>query len=214
MSVRKVFPVVELIKWWSSSPQFCLIQAVQNMESTHPREEGYALGDRVNIFHFLLHHLIMKCAALLALEAACLLCKWMRCSGASSQLLSKRESTVSSHHLLRAISRRMNLLCWLVVLGKDFVFNPSTTTVLPVSQCACMLSRVQLFETPWTVVCQTPRPWDFPGKNTGVGCHFFLQGIFLTQGSNPRLLCLLHWQVNSLPLTPPGKEALAHSNTI
>ena len=33
-----------------------------------------------------------------------------------------------------------------------------------------------------------------PGKNTGVGCHALLQGIFPTQGSNPRLLCLLHWQ--------------------
>ena len=32
---------------------------------------------------------------------------------------------------------------------------------------------------------------DFPGKNTGVGCHFLLQGIFPTQGSNC-LLCLLH----------------------
>ena len=31
-------------------------------------------------------------------------------------------------------------------------------------------------------------PWDSPGKNTGVGCHFLLQGIFLTQGSNPGLL--------------------------
>ena len=31
-----------------------------------------------------------------------------------------------------------------------------------------------------------------PGKNTGVGCHAFLQGIFLTQGSNPCLLRLLH----------------------
>ena len=31
------------------------------------------------------------------------------------------------------------------------------------------------------------RPWDSPGKNTGVGCHFLLQGIFLTQGSNPGL---------------------------
>ena len=35
---------------------------------------------------------------------------------------------------------------------------------------------------------------DSPGKNTGVGCHI-LQGIFPTQGSNHRLLCLLHWQV-------------------
>ena len=32
----------------------------------------------------------------------------------------------------------------------------------------------------------------FPGKNTGVGCHLFLQGIFLTQGLN---LYLLHWQM-------------------
>ena len=31
-------------------------------------------------------------------------------------------------------------------------------------------------------------PWDCPGENTGVGCHALLQGIFLTQGSNPGLL--------------------------
>ena len=39
-------------------------------------------------------------------------------------------------------------------------------------------------------------PWDFPGKDTGVGCHFLLQGIFPTQGSNPGLLhCrqILYW---------------------
>ena len=39
--------------------------------------------------------------------------------------------------------------------------------------------------TPWSVACQS---WDSPGKNTGVGCHFLLQGIFPTQGSNPGLL--------------------------
>ena len=44
-------------------------------------------------------------------------------------------------------------------------------------------------------------PWDFPGKNTGVVCHFLLQGIFPTQGWNPRLL---HWQVDSLPLSHQG----------
>ena len=48
-------------------------------------------------------------------------------------------------------------------------------------------------------------PWNSPGKNTGVDCHFLLQAIFLIQGSNPGLLCLLHWQMNSLPLEPPGK---------
>ena len=43
------------------------------------------------------------------------------------------------------------------------------------------------------------------GKNTGVGCHALHQGIFPTQGRNPRLLHLLHWQVGSLQLVPPGK---------
>ena len=45
-------------------------------------------------------------------------------------------------------------------------------------------------------------PWDAPGKNTGVGCHTLLQGIFSIQGSNPHLLCLLLWQVDSLLLAP------------
>ena len=44
-------------------------------------------------------------------------------------------------------------------------------------------------------------PWDFPGKNTGGGCHLLLQLIFLTQGSNPRLL---HWQADSSPLRHQG----------
>ena len=43
-------------------------------------------------------------------------------------------------------------------------------------------------------------PLDFPGRNTGVGCHFLLQGIFPTQGLNLHLLCLLHWQAVSLYL--------------
>ena len=46
---------------------------------------------------------------------------------------------------------------------------------------------------------------DSPGKNTGVGCHALPQGIFRTQGSNPGLLHLLHWQVGSLPPALPGK---------
>ena len=50
-------------------------------------------------------------------------------------------------------------------------------------------------------------PWDPPGKNTGVGCHFLLQGIFLTQGSNPQLL---HWQADSLPLNHVGSPMLAN----
>ena len=47
--------------------------------------------------------------------------------------------------------------------------------------------------------------WNSPAKYTGMGFHAFLQWMFTTQGSNPCLLHLLHWQVCPLPLAPPGK---------
>ena len=64
-------------------------------------------------------------------------------------------------------------------------------------------SRVRLFVTPWTVAHKAPLSMGFSGKNTGVSCHFLLQGVFPTQGSS--LHWFLHWQVGSLPLAPPGK---------
>ena len=49
--------------------------------------------------------------------------------------------------------------------------------------------------------------WDSPGKNTRVACQTLMQGIFLTQGLNLYLLCLLNQQVGSLPLAPPQKSS-------
>ena len=48
-------------------------------------------------------------------------------------------------------------------------------------------------------------PWASPDMNAGVGCHALLQGLFPTQGLNLCLVCLLHWQADSIPLEPPGK---------
>ena len=45
------------------------------------------------------------------------------------------------------------------------------------AHCAQLLSCVQLFATLWTVAARLLCPWDFPSKNTGVGCHFLLQGL-------------------------------------
>ena len=73
---------------------------------------------------------------------------------------------------------------------------------------SCMLSHfgcVWLFDTPMDY--SPPGPENFPSKNTEVGCHNLLQGIFLTQGSN---LCLLHWHAGSLP---PGKPYDLSQNT-
>ena len=49
-------------------------------------------------------------------------------------------------------------------------------------------------------------------RNTGVGCHFLLQGIFLTQGWNLDLLQLLHWQAGSVPPWKPIEVATVFSN--
>ena len=68
-------------------------------------------------------------------------------------------------------------------------------------------SVVSDFVTPWT-----PLSMGYPGKNIGVGCHLLLRGIFPSQGSNPRLLLLLHWEVDSLPLVLPTKSLLHFSN--
>ena len=65
-------------------------------------------------------------------------------------------------------------------------------------------SHVRLFVTLWTVAYQSPLSVMILQARL-LSCHALLQGIFPTQGSNPHLLCLLHWQAGSLPLVPPGK---------
>ena len=67
--------------------------------------------------------------------------------------------------------------------------------------CVCVCSSVALVMSnslqhygpqPSRLLC----PWNFPGKNTSVGCHAFLQEIFSTWGSNLHLLRLLHYRPN------------------
>ena len=80
--------------------------------------------------------------------------------------------------------------------------------MLRTGACTCVCSVAQLCLTlcdSMSPACQAPLSMEFPGKNTRMGCHFLLQEIFPTQGSNPCLLHLLHWQADSLPAGPPGK---------
>ena len=55
--------------------------------------------------------------------------------------------------------------------------------------CVLVIKSCPTLAIPWTVPAKLLCPWDSPGKNIGVGCHFLLQGIFPTQEWN---LCLLH----------------------
>ena len=63
---------------------------------------------------------------------------------------------------------------------------------------ACVLSCSVVLDSAHPMDYSRPGyPWDFPSKNTGVGCRFFLQCIFRTQRLNLSLLPLLRWQVDS-----------------
>ena len=76
--------------------------------------------------------------------------------------------------------------------------------------CVCSVMSNSLLPyglQPTKLLC----PWNFLGKNTEVGCHFLLQGTFLTQGLNSRLMHFLHWQAYSLPLEPPGKPEIKNT---
>ena len=74
--------------------------------------------------------------------------------------------------------------------------------------CVCVCSVTQSCPTLCNIMdCSPPGSSvheSFPRKNSGVGWHFLLQGIFLTQGLNPRLLHPLCWQGGSLPLSHLG----------
>ena len=72
---------------------------------------------------------------------------------------------------------------------------------------ACMFCCYLLFWNPKTVASKAPLPGIFQAGTPG--CRFLLQGIFPTRGSNPYLL---HWQVDSLPLSHQGKPSCMHIN--
>ena len=83
----------------------------------------------------------------------------------------------------------------------------ASITILYIMFPLCMKVEVLITQScpalsdPTRLLC----PWNLPGKNTRVGCHSLLQGIFLTQGSN---LCLLHQQAGCLPLSHQGSHYL------
>ena len=91
-------------------------------------------------------------------------------------------------------------LCIITVNRSSFLKPRCACACVPI--CSVMSDSVTL----WTVPTRLLSPWNSPGKNTEVGSHSLLQEIFPTQGSNPCLFHLLHWQANSLTLVPLWKR--------
>ena len=69
-------------------------------------------------------------------------------------------------------------------------------------------SSARLSATLWTAAARLLCPWDSPGKHTGLSFHGLLQGIFLTQGSNLCLLCLMHCRQMSYSWATSGAHIL------
>ena len=89
--------------------------------------------------------------------------------------------------------------------GRFFTTEPPGKVKVKVK----LLSCVQLFVTWWTVAYQAAPtrlllPWEFPGKNTGVGCHFLLQRNLPNPGIKPGSPAL---QADTLPSEPPEKSS-------
>ena len=106
--------------------------------------------------------------------------------------------------MIKASAALVCLKCPFLACGAIFSLCPhmviplcASVSILPLCICCCTFVKLCLTLLqphglqPFRLLC----PCNFPGKNTGVGCHCLLQGIFPTQGSNPHLL---HWQVDSL----------------
>ena len=80
----------------------------------------------------------------------------------------------------------------------DILQSPNKYSNNYISCCCLVTKSYPTLCNPWTVAHQAPRPWNFPGKNTGVGCHFLLQEIFPTK-TEPSTSCI--GRLGSLPLS-------------
>ena len=85
-----------------------------------------------------------------------------------------------------------SVLLMIIYMFQCYSRKSSHPHLLPQSPKVCSLHLCLFCCLPYRVVITVRLhcPWDFPGKNIGLGCHFFFQGTLPTQGLN---MCLLHW---------------------
>ena len=105
--------------------------------------------------------------------------------------------------LVMCLIRQVSLLCFSAVTLSDSCDSMYCSP--PGSPWRNIYMLYNFFQPPHILrKVKLPSPRDFPGKNTGVGCHCLLQIFPTTQGSNPHVL---RWQVNSLPLSHQGSPS-------
>ena len=108
--------------------------------------------------------------------------------------------------MLERVWRKGNPPTLITAFYPDLPYLPLLlTSILLLFRCfllpVCMHAQSCLTVTPWTVAHQHLCPWDCSGRNTGVGCHFLLQGIFPSRNQTYMMF----------PYPPLGKKRLFYS---
>ena len=124
----------------------------------------------------------------------------MKLSGGSSK---------TSNPIMRAPPSRLHLK--IITSQRPLLLMPSYQELgtQHLNLVCWLLDHVLLFATPWTVACQAPRPWNFPGKNTGVGSHSLLQWIYWPKDWT-KFFCI----AGKLQSEPPGTPLSLGVDTI
>ena len=95
------------------------------------------------------------------------------------------------HHQFNFVWTVTTMNVYLTLLIKVYSYFIKQPSVIPPPEVPNWIDKVREVAQSCPTLCDPTRlhrPWDFPGKNTGVGCHFLLQKIFPNQGSNLGLL--------------------------
>ena len=190
---------------WSESFWFTPFIQLWSLSHTHststctnslPKEVGSSL---LHFFTWTTHRYLKSNLLKAESDYSVKVTEWrlQRCQSTghlTSYLIQPLSSIWLTHSLLLKTLSSLGLLTPLSWYSSASGCSISVTCAGSYCSCCCqLLSHVRLFMTSWTVAHKAPPSMDFPGNNTGVRCHFLLQGFFPAQGLNPHLL---HWQLS------------------
>ena len=114
-------------------------------------------------------------------------------------------------------SEQLSVCTLTITLSPSLPWNTDSYVLISLILFSTAQVALVVSDSLWAHGLQPARllwPWDFPSKNTGVGCNFLLQGIFLTQGSNLCLLKFLFCTIQSISLPEPILTEAGSTNVV
>ena len=111
------------------------------------------------------------------------------------------------------VAQSQTQLKWLSSSSSNLLWHKNYFCFTHQVKCEVKVTHtcVRLFATPWTIAIRLRYPWNSPGKNTRVGYHSLLQGIFSNQESN---LSLPHCRQIANCLSPQGSPGFTREDPV